>query len=66
VVVIPTKYNDHDYWADCVDRFIWVVKQKKRMYNVPIGATVGPVHSVPENAALGGIDIIRRVNNHVD
>jgi len=26
-VVIPTKYNDQHGWADCVDRFIRVVKQ---------------------------------------
>ena len=36
------------------------------MQIVPIGAIVGPVHLVWENAALGGIDCAWLVNPHVD
>jgi len=66
VVVIPTKYNDVHGWADCVDGFIRVVKQTNKMHVVPVGAVVGPAHLVRENAALGGIDSVWLVNNHVD
>jgi len=65
-VVIPTNYKDHHGWADFVDRFIRVVKQTNNMHIVPIGAIVGPVHLVQENAALGGMDSVWLVNNHVD
>jgi len=43
-----------------------VVKQTNTMHIVPIGAIVGPAHLVQENAASGGIDSVRLVNNHVD
>jgi len=33
---------------------------------VPVGAIVGQEHLVGENAALGGIDSVWLVNNHVD
>jgi len=65
-VVIPTKYNDLHGWADCVDGFIRVVKQTNKMHIVPVGAVVGPAHLEQQNAALGGIDSIWLVNNHVD
>jgi len=65
-VVIPTKFKDLDGWADCVDGFIRVVKQMNKMHIVPSGAIVGPAHLVQENAALGGIDSVWLVNNHVD
>jgi hypothetical protein len=34
-VVIPIKYKDPHRWADCVDGFIWVVKQIDMMHIVP-------------------------------
>jgi len=36
------------------------------MYVVPVGAIVGAAHLVQENVALGGIDSVWLVNNHVD
>jgi len=65
-VVIPTKYKELHGWADCIDGFIWIVKQTNKMHIVPVGAIVGPAHSVRENAASGGIDSVWLVNNHVD
>jgi len=66
-VVIATKYNDLHGWADCVDGFIWVVKQTDRMHIVPAGAIVGPAHLVQENdAASDRIDSVWLVNHHVD
>jgi hypothetical protein len=66
-VVIPTKYKDRHGWADCVDGFIWVVKQTDMMHIVPVGAIVGPGHLVQENnAASDRIDTVWLVNNHVD
>jgi hypothetical protein len=65
-VVIAKKYNDRQGWADCVDRFIRVVKQTNQLHIVPGGAIVGQVHLVLENAALGEIDSIRPVTNHVN
>jgi len=65
-VVISTKYKDPHCWADCFDGFILVVKQTNKMHIVPVGAIVWPAHSVRGNAALGGINSGRLVNNHVD
>jgi hypothetical protein len=65
-VVIPTMFKALHGWADCVYRFIQVVKQMNKMHTVPIGAIVGPAHLVRQNAALGSIDSIRLVNIHVD
>jgi hypothetical protein len=65
-VVIPTKYKDLHGWADCVDRFIWVVKQTNKTHIVPVGAIIGPAHLLKEIAALCGIRSVRHVNNHVD
>ena len=65
-VVIPTKYKDLHGWADCVDGFIRVVKQMNKMHIVPVGAIVGLAHLVRENAALGSMDSVWLVNNHVD
>jgi hypothetical protein len=31
-VVIPTKFNGHYGWADCVDRFVRIVKQTNIMH----------------------------------
>jgi hypothetical protein len=65
-VVIPIQYKDLHGWADCVDRFIWVVKQTDKMHLVPVGAIVEPAHLVQENAASVTINSIWLVNNHVD
>jgi len=65
-VVIPTKFKDHHGSADCVDRFIRVVKEMNKMHIVPVGAIVGPADLVWENAASGGIDSVWLVNNRVD
>jgi hypothetical protein len=64
--VIPIQYKDLHGWADCVDRFIWVVKQTDKMHLVPVGAIVEPAHLVQENAASVTINSIWLVNNHVD
>jgi hypothetical protein len=55
-VVIPTQFDDLHGWADCVDKFIRVVKQTNQMHIVPTGAKVGLAHLVREYAASGGID----------
>jgi len=65
-VVIPTKYKDLHSWVDCVDGFMWVIKQTNTMHIVPVGAMDGPAHLLRENAASGGIDSVWLVNNHVD
>jgi hypothetical protein len=65
-VVIPTMFKDFHGWADCVDVFIRVVKQTNKMHIVPVGAIVGPAHVVRENAALGGIDSVWLVHDHVN
>jgi len=65
-VVDSTKYNDLHGWADCVDRFIQVVKQTDMMHIVPVRAIVGPAHSVLANAASDRIVSVWLVNNYVD
>jgi len=65
-VVIPTKFKDLHVWVDCVDGFIWVVKQTNKMHIVPVGAIVGPADLLRENAASGGINSVWLVNNHID
>jgi len=65
-MVIPTKFKDHQAWADCVDRFIRVVKQTNKMHIESVEAMVGLPHWVEENAAVGGIDFVWLVNHHVD
>jgi len=65
-VVILIKYKDPYGWADCVRRFILVVKQTNMMHIVPVGAIVGPAHLVLENPASDWIDSIWLVKNHVD
>jgi hypothetical protein len=66
-VVIPAKYKDLHGWADCVDGFIWVVKQTDKMHIVPDAAIVGPAHLVQENnAASDRINTIWLVNNDVN
>jgi hypothetical protein len=42
------------------------VKQTSKVHIVPVGATVQPAHLVQENAALGGINSVWLVHNHVD
>jgi len=60
-------YRDPHGWADCVDRFIWVVKQTDKMHIVPGGAIVGPANLVRENnAASDRINSVWLVNNAVD
>jgi hypothetical protein len=66
MVVISPKFKDLHGWADCVDRFIRVIKQTNKMHIVPVGAIVGPAYLLLENAASGGIGSIRLVYNHVD
>ena len=51
VVVISTKFQDLHGWADCVDRFIRVVRQMNKMHIEPVGAIVGLAHLVRKNAA---------------
>jgi hypothetical protein len=66
-VVIATKYKDLHGWADCGNRFIWVVKQTDMMHIVHVGATVGPAHLVQvKNATSDRIDSVWNVNNYVD
>jgi len=65
-VVIPTKFNDLHGWAECVDRFIWVVEQTNEMYSVPLGVMVGQAELVWEDAASGDINCLWHVNSHVD
>jgi hypothetical protein len=65
-VVIPRQFKDLHGWADCVDRFIRVVKRTNKMHIVRVGVIVGPAHLARENAVLGGIDRLWLVNNHVD
>ena len=66
-VVIPTKYKDLHDWADCVDRFIRVVKPTDKIQIVPVRAIVGLAHLVRENtAALDRIDSVWLVNIYVD
>jgi hypothetical protein len=43
-VLIPTKFKDLHGSADCVDGFIRVVKQMKKIHIVPVKAIVGPAH----------------------
>jgi hypothetical protein len=65
-VVVATRYNDPHGWADCVDGFIQVVKETDKMHIVPVGAIVGPAHSVRQNYALSGrINSVWLVNNHL-
>ena len=65
-MVIPTKFKDLHSQADCVDGFMQIVKQTNKVRIVPVGAIVGSPHLVRETAALGRIDSVWRVNNHVD
>jgi hypothetical protein len=48
-VVIPKKYKDPHGWADCVDGFIWIVKQTNKIHIVPVEAIVEPAYWVREN-----------------
>jgi len=64
-VVFPTKLKDHHSWADCVDRFIRVVKQTNMLHIVPVRAMVGPAHIVTEKAAASGIDCVWLLSIHV-
>jgi len=66
LVVIPRKYKDLHGWADCVDRFIQVVRQSNKMHIVSVGAIVVPGHLAQEYAAADDIDSVLLVNNHVD
>jgi len=65
-VVIPTKYNDLHSWADCVDRFIQIVKPSDKMHFEPVRAIVRLAHLVRENVASDRINTIWLVNNQVD
>jgi len=61
-----TKSKDLHGWAGCVDGLIRVVKQTDMIHIVPVGAIVGPAHSVRKNAARDRIDSVWLVYNHVD
>jgi len=63
-VVIPRKYKDPYGCADCVHRFIQVVKLTDKIHIEPVGAIVGPAHLVQENAASDRMDGVRLVNSH--
>jgi hypothetical protein len=66
-VVIPTKYKHSHCWADCIHRFIWVVKQSNKAHNIPVAAIVGAAHLVQENnAASDRINSVWLANNNVD
>jgi len=65
-VVVPTKYNDWNGWANCVDRFIRVVKQTDMTHIVPVGAIVGLARLVRENAECDRIDSLWLVSDYVD
>ena len=65
-MVIPTKYKDLHGWTDCVDSFIWVVKQTDKMHIASDRAITGPADLGRENAASGQNDSICLINNHVD
>ena len=65
-MVIRIQYNNLYGWADCVDRFIWVVKQPDKIHIVPVGEIVELAHLVQENASSVTINSIWLVNNHVD
>lgn len=49
-MVIPTQYDNLPGWAECIHRFIWIVKQTTTMYIEPVRAIVEPTHLVSENA----------------
>jgi len=65
-MVIPTMYRDLHGCADCVDRFIRVVKQTDMIHIVPVGAIAEPAHLVRQNVASDRIHSVCLVNNHVD
>jgi hypothetical protein len=65
-VVLPIMYKDLHGWADCVDGFIWVVKQTDKMHILPVRSIVGLAHLLRENAASHQIDTVWLVNNHVN
>jgi len=65
-VVRPTKCKDLHGSADFVDGFFPGVKQTSKMHIVRVGAIVGPVHLVWENASLCGMDSVWLENNRVD
>jgi len=65
-LLIPPTYKDLHHWAECVERFILVVKQTNIVHIVPGGAIVGPAHLVQGNAASARIDSIWLVDNLAD
>jgi len=65
-VAIWTKYKDTHGWADCVDRFIRIVKQSDMMYIVPFSAIVGQADLMRENAASNRTDSCWIGNYHPD
>jgi len=64
--VIPTRYNDLHRLVDCVDAFIQVVQLTVTVHIGLIRAVVEWAHLEQENAALGCINSISLLNNHVD
>jgi len=65
-LVIPRKSKDIHSCADCIDRFIWVVKQMDKMHSVPFWGMVGPAHLVGGDAATDGTCSVWLANNDVD
>jgi len=64
--MIPTMYKDPHGWAECIDRFIRVLKQPHDMGTVHVRASVGLVHLVWENAASDRMDSLWLVNYLAD
>jgi hypothetical protein len=65
-VVIRTKRKGLCGCTDCIDGFIRGVKQTKKTHIAPVGAIAGLAHLMQKNSALGGIDSVGLVINHVD
>lgn len=65
-VVIPTRDKNVTGWADCVDRFIWIVKQTDLLYIVHVRAIVGPSHLGQQNVTSARINSVWLVYNHVN
>jgi len=66
VVVIKTKYQGPQDWADCIDGLIRVVQHTDKMYIIAVGAIVTLVRLVWVNATSDRIDIIWLLNTTVE
>jgi len=59
-VLHPTKYQNFNGWAYCVDGCIWVVTQTHKMHFVPLDELLN------RHIRCGPINSIWLVNNHVE